>query len=27
MDYVLHDADSIYNGAAIQNNTLDGKEI
>ena len=26
-DLVIHDADSIYNGAAIQNNTYDGKQI
>ena len=27
MDHVLHDVDSIYNGAAIRNNITDSKEI
>lgn len=27
MDYVLHDADLIYNGASMQNNINDSREI
>ena len=27
LDHVLHDADSIYNGASIRNNINDSKEI